>query len=106
VCNPDAIIIKKLGCFGSPKIIKIIATSLTSNNFTDAHKWPQEYNKPIPKWGKQHFPRCNKVSSQESERGHLDTLKSQDFPSQNFSKHWILGYYSKHASIYGIVNYS
>jgi hypothetical protein len=35
VCNPDAIIIKKLGYCGSPKIIIIIATSLTSNNFID-----------------------------------------------------------------------
>jgi hypothetical protein len=40
--NLDAIIIQKLGCFGSPKIIIIIVTSLTSNNFIDAHKWPQE----------------------------------------------------------------
>jgi hypothetical protein len=32
-----------------PKIIIIIGTSLTSNNFIDAHKWPQKYNKPIPK---------------------------------------------------------
>jgi hypothetical protein len=44
------------------------------------------------------------VSSQESGGGHMDTLKSQDFPSQNFSRHCILGYYCKHASIYGIVN--
>jgi len=35
---------KKLGCYGSPKIIIIIAISLTSNNFIYAHKWPQEYN--------------------------------------------------------------
>jgi hypothetical protein len=33
------------------KIIILIETLLTSNNFIDAHKWPQEYNKPIPKWG-------------------------------------------------------
>jgi hypothetical protein len=33
------------------KIIILIETLLTSNNSIDAHKWPQEYNKPIPKWG-------------------------------------------------------
>jgi len=49
---------------------------------------------------------CSQVSSQESEGGHLDTLKAQDFPSQNFYRHCILGYYCKHTSIYGIVNYS
>jgi hypothetical protein len=75
VCNLDAIVIQKLGCCGSPKIIIVIATSLTSNNFIDTHNWPQEYNKPISKWGKQHFSRCNQVSSKESEGGHKDTLK-------------------------------
>jgi len=64
------LLFKKLGCFGSPKIIIIIATSLTSNNFIDAPLIAQEYNKPILKWGKQHFPRCKQMSSQESEGGH------------------------------------
>jgi len=43
--NFDAIIIQKLGFFSSPKIIIIIATSLTSNNFIDAHKWLRNNNK-------------------------------------------------------------
>jgi hypothetical protein len=37
---------------------------------------------------------------QESEGGHKDTVKSQDFSSQNFSRHCIIGYYYKHTSIY------
>jgi hypothetical protein len=41
VCNLDAIIIQKLRRFGSPKIIIIIATSLTSNNFIDAPNGPK-----------------------------------------------------------------
>jgi hypothetical protein len=38
VYNPDVIIILKLGCCGSPKIIIITMTSLTSINCIDAHK--------------------------------------------------------------------
>jgi hypothetical protein len=38
VRNSDAIIIQKLRCYDSPKIIMIITTSLSSNNFTDVHK--------------------------------------------------------------------
>jgi hypothetical protein len=55
------------------------------------HKWPHEQNKSTKKWGKRCSPRYKQVSSQESERGHMDTLKSQDFPYQNFSRHGIIG---------------
>jgi hypothetical protein len=42
VYNLDAIIILKLRCCGSPKIIIIITISLTSNHFIDAQKMAPE----------------------------------------------------------------
>jgi hypothetical protein len=63
----------------------IIATSLTSNNFIDAPLIAQEYNKPILKWGKQHFPRCKQMSSQESEGGsHRTHLNPKTFLARTF----------------------
>jgi hypothetical protein len=82
----------------------IIATSLTSNNFINAHKLPQEYNKPIPKLGKQRFSRCNQVSSQESEGG------KQHFSRTHLNLKTFLDIAFLDITVstptYGIVNYS